>query len=111
MALIAACQKCAEWPDTYSSPLCGEERKKTRYLWRPVLRLLAINHGVERGVFDLNRRMSEGEATGEHLAELAQDAVAFAGVVDDDVGGDGVAARSDRPDVEVVSGAHAWRRP
>src|SRR5688572_7147327 len=50
--------------------------------------------------------MSESKAIGQHLANFAQDAITFARVVDDDVGGDGVTPRSDRPDMQVVNRAH-----
>src|SRR4029078_5830134 len=71
---------------------------------------LEIDYGIESRVFDLNCGMSEGEAGSEHLTNFAQDAVAFACVIDDNVGGDGVAARSDRPDVKVVNRSHAGHR-
>src|SRR3989338_128587 len=60
---------------------------------------------------DLDRRVIDAEARVEALVELAQQPLALAHVLDDDVGAHRLATGGQRPDVEIVHPPHPADAP
>src|SRR5262249_35122341 len=69
--------------------------------------LCEIGDGGEGRIFDLDGRMREFEPVGQQRADFAQHTAAFVGAADDNVRGQHVTVGGDRPDVQIVDGAHA----